>query len=416
MVVTAAGTILLAAPDAPLSSTFTNWIDDPAIAYHSSASTDPVGILNRNLQAGTIHLAADGPSGYLRSLLDALQVPVESQVVVFAPDSVQRARIGMGNPRSLFFNDSVAVGWVRGGFIELAAQDPRQGVVFYTLEQSLLGQPQVRRRDECLTCHYSYSTAGVPGMLVRSFEQFAVDHTIPIEKRWGGWYVTGSSGSLPHLGNTDLARVSASHVSNATLNWPSFDGKFDTTGYLSTHSDIVALIVFEHQMHMMNLLTRIGWEARVAESRERRRSAPGFEKPAADEAPVAMADAAREVADYMLFMNEAPLADTIRGSSGFAARFEQQGPFDSKGRSLRQLDLHQRLMRYRCSYMVYSPLFDALPGAAREAIYQRLWQVLSGGVRAKEYQYLSLQARREIVEILQATKRDLPPYFRRPTL
>jgi hypothetical protein len=408
-----ATTVWLRAQNGPLSSTFTNWIDHPAIAYPSAPATDRVARLNRDLQRGTVQLKADGSSGYLRSLLDALNVPVESQIVVFAPDSVQRARISMENPRALYFSDTVAVGWVRGGFIELASQDRRNGVIFYAFEQGVTGNPQARRRDDCLSCHYSYSTAGVPGMLVRSFLQFAVDQTIPFDKRWGGWYVTGSSGSMRHLGNTDLARLEPDRVSSASLNWPSLEGKFDTSGYLSRHSDIVALMVFEHQMHLMNLLARVGWEARVAEARRSSTAAPRFES-AGDDQPIAMEEAASEVVDYMLFPGEAPIGDAIRGSSGFRERFEQQGPFDRKGRSLRQLDLRRRLMRYPLSYMVYSPLFEGLPDAARDAIYRRLWQVLSGGVRDPQHQALSLEDRQAIVEILQDTKRDLPSYFSRP--
>ena len=401
----------LQAQSGPLSSSFTNWIDHPAIAYRSRAAGDPVSQLNQALQTGSVQLKADGPSGYLQSLLDALKVPVESQIVVFARDSVQLARITMTNPRALFFNDSVAVGWVRGGFIEVASQDPQNGVIFYAIEPGAIG-PQLRRRDDCLSCHYSYSTAGVPGMLIRSYEQFAVDHTIPIDKRWGGWYVTGSSGSIPHLGNTDLTQLALGHATTARLNWPSLEGKFDTAGYPSSQSDIVALMVFEHQMHLMNLLTRTGWEARVAEAR--RSSAPQFEPPGSDEKPIAMEDAASEVVDYMLFVGEAPPGDEIRGSSGFRERFEQQGPFDRKGRSLRQFDLRRRLMRYPLSYMIYSPLFDGMPGAAKDAVYQRLWQVLSGTARGPQYRHLSLDDRRAIVEILKDTRKDLPPYFSQP--
>lgn len=410
----AAGCIIVAslvlAQDGPLSNTFTNWIDHPAIAYRSAVAGDPVGQLVKAIDSGRLQLKADGPSGYLRSILDALKVPVESQMVVFVADSVQGSRISMGNPRALFFNDTVAVGWVRGGFIELASQDPRNGVIFYTLERSLLGYPQLNRRDNCLTCHYSYSTAGIPGMLVRSTGQFAVDHTIPLEKRWGGWYVTGSSGSIKHLGNTDLAQLSPAHVSSASLNWPSFERKFDTSGYLSSSSDIVALMVFEHQMHLMNLLTRIGWEARVAETR----SGPEFRNQRLDNPPISMENAATEVVDYMLFVGEAPIGDTVKGASGFQESFERQGPFDRKGRSLRQLDLRRRLMRYPFSYMVYSPLFEQLPKGAKDAIYRRLWQVLSGAVREPRYERLSLDDRRAIVEILKDTKSDLPPVFTLP--
>ncbi|HEX7795016.1 MAG TPA: hypothetical protein VF456_11725 [Vicinamibacterales bacterium] len=409
-----AASAFLAAQSGPLSTTFTNWVDHPAIAYRSTPAGDPVSQLSQALQSGRIQLTADGPSGYLQSVLKALNVPVESQIVVFARDSVQLARITMNNPRALFFNDSVAVGWVRGGFIELASQDPRNGVIFYAMEPGTLGLGSARltRRDDCLSCHYSYSTAGVPGMLVRSYEQFAVDHTIPIEKRWGGWYVTGSTGSIPHLGNTDLTELALGHATNTRLNWPSLDGKFDTTGYLSPHSDIVALMVFEHQMHVMNLLTRIGWEARVAEAQ--RAGTPAFARPGSEEKPIAIDDAAAEVADYMLFVGEPPIADAIRGSSGFRERFEKQGPFDRKGRSLRQLDLSRRLMRYPLSYMIYSPLFEGMPAAAKDAIYRRLWLVLSGGVRDAHLQMLSLTDRQAIVEILQDTKSDLPSYFSRP--
>jgi hypothetical protein len=406
VLVASAAAALLRAQSGPLSSTFTNWSDHPAIAYRSTPPADPVSQLNQALQNGRAQLTAAGPSGYLQSLLNALNVPVESQIVVFSRDSVQLARITMTNPRALYFNDSVAVGWVRGGFVELASQDPRNGVIFYAIEP---GSSQLRRRDDCLSCHYSYSTAGVPGMLVRSYEQFAVDHSIPIEKRWGGWYVTGSSGSIPHLGNTDVTELALGHATSARLNWPSFEGKLDTAGYLSTRSDIVALMVFEHQMHLMNLLTRIGWEARVAEAQ--RSSAPGFRPPGTDDQPIAMDAAAAEVVDYMLFVGEAPIGEPISGSSGFRERFEQQGPFDRKGRSLRQLDLRHRLMRYPLSYMIYSPLFEGLPGAAKDAIYRRLWQVLSGEVRGPRYQHLSLEDRRGIAEILKDTKKDLPSFF-----
>jgi hypothetical protein len=414
VLVSMAATVFLRAQSRSLSSTFTNWIDHPSIAYRSTPAADPVSQLNQALQSGRVQLTADGPSGYLQSLLEALNVPVESQIVVFARDSVQLARITMTNPRALFFNDSVAVGWVRGGFIEVASQDPQNGVIFYAIEPGTVGSPPLRRRDDCLSCHYSYSTAGVPGMLVRSYEQFAVDHTIPIDKRWGGWYVSGSSGSIRHLGNTDVTQLALGHATNARLNWPSLEGKFDTTGYLSSHSDIVALMVFEHQMHVMNLLTRIGWEARVAEARRASPPAPRFEPPGTDDKPIAMEEAASEVADYMLFVGEAPIGDDIRGSSGFRERFEQQGPFDRKGRSLRQFDLRRRLMRYPLSYMIYSPLFEGLPAASKDAIYRRLWQVLSGTAPGPQYQRLSLDDRRAIVEILQDTKTGLPPYFSQP--
>ena len=181
----------------------------------------------------------------------------------------------------------------------------------------------------------------------------------------------------------------------------SLDGKFDLKTYLSPYSDIVALMVLEHQTHMTNLLTRVGWEARLAAAE---RGNP--------DAAARMREAAADLVDYLLFVDEAPFAGSIRGSSGFAEKFSAQGPRDSKGRSLRQLDLDRRLMKYPCSYMIYTRAFDALPPDARNAVYQRMWQVLSGRETSKKYATLSRADRQAVVEILRDTKKDLPAFFR----
>jgi hypothetical protein len=402
---------LLAGPEEqPLSGSFTNWIDHPAIAYRAIARADPVAALIRRMDAHQVALADESGAGYLRSLLNALGVPIESQIAVFAKDSVQARRIERGNPRTLFFNDSVVVGWVRGGFIELAAQDPELGVAFYAFDRPfpVVGKPQIVRRNDCLNCHYSYDTAGVPGMLVRSVGQTAVDHRLPLEQRWGGWYVTGQHGSIKHMGNADVAALFSTTPPAGTLNWPSLEGKVDMTGYLSAHSDITALMVFDHQMHGMNLLSRIAWEARVAAYRQEHHEPPS----AAADAPIPLRDAAREVVDYLLFVDEAPLASPIAGSTAFAEGFAARGPHDRQGRSLRQFDLKQRLFRYRCSYLVYTDLFEHLPRTARDAIFERLWQILSGQERDQRYKRLTLEDRKAVVEILRDTMENLPPYFR----
>ena len=384
-----------------LSGTFVNRLAHPAIEYASRPTHDPVSDVIRRMEDGRVTLKSEGPSGYLRSLLQTLNVPIESQIVVFTPDSVQRHRIDIRNPRTIFFNDSVAVGWVRGGFIELASQDPVQGVIFYALDRVLTSQAVPRRRDDCLMCHHSYSNVGVPGMLARSILQFSVDHRLPFEQRWGGWYVTGRTGSIRHMGNTDPDQLFASSRPADTFNWPSLTDRLDVEASLSPHSDVAALMVFEHQMHMMNLLTRIGWEARVA---------------AYDETSVDLEDGAIEVVDYMLFVEEAPLPDAVQRSSGFPATFAAQGPRDGKGRSLRDLDLKRRLLKYPCNYLIYSEQFAQLPPNARAAIYQRLWQVLSGQDKDPKCARLSTTDRAAIVEILRGTIRDLPAYFFSPRL
>jgi hypothetical protein len=397
--------------------------DHPAIGYSTTPASDVVALLDGRIRAGAAELEAEGESGYLRSVLDALHVPVESQMLVYSKTSFQAARIHPANPRAIYFNDSVAVGWVRGGFLELAALDPRQGVVFYTLEPAPGERATFTRRDTCLSCHESRTGLDIPGMLVRSvltapagqpmfqLGSHIVDHRTPLEDRWGGWYVTGEHGVARHRGNAIVIDPDApeTSVSNKTLNVRSLDGRFDPAGYPTAHSDIVAHLVFDHQMHMMNLLARIGWESRVA---AHVRLQEGDAPAGGSHETVALDDLAAEFVDYLLFIDETPLAERIVGTSGFAERFAARGPFDRNGRSLRQLQLEGRLMRHPCSYMIYSEAFDALPAEARDAIYRRLWRVLSGDEAAARYRRLSLADRQAIAEILIDTKRGLPEYFR----
>jgi hypothetical protein len=220
-----------------------------------------------------------------------------------------------------------------------------------------------------------------------------LDHRTPFQDRWGGWYVTGNSGSMRHLGNAVISDPDKPEamVTDATLNLNTLKGKFETGAYLSPYSDIVALMVFDHQMHMMNLITRVGWDFRIASSLE---SGTGRRNEAIDKQ---LQDDVNEFVDYLLFMNETPLTSKIQGASGFAEKFAAQGPNDSKGRSLRQFDLEHRLMRYPCSYMIYSPAFDALPAGAKKAIYGRMREVLNR---------LSASDRQAIVEILHDTKKE----------
>jgi hypothetical protein len=396
---------------------FSGSIDDPAIAYALRPTTEAVSALARDMAAGTAKPAFEpvpSGSGYLRGVLDALDVPIESQILVFTKTGVQRRLTGPLNPRALYFNDSVVVGYIRGApIIELAVQDPQQGVIFYALPQTSSAPASLTRRIQCLSCHQSLATLDVPGMLVRSnvtspdgeplrqLGSFTVDHRTPFADRWGGWYVTGTHGDIRHLGNsvvTDLDKPDTA-VSAATLNLKSLEGRFDRAGYLSAHSDVVALMVFEHQMHAINLMTRVGWETRVAHAANRLDLTTG-----------PLADAVNELADYLLFVDEAPLTSPIEGTTRFAATFGARGPRDRKDRSLRQLDLHTRLMRYPCSYMVYTAAFDALAPEARAAVYQRMWRILSGEIGVTRQ--VSSADRRAIVEILRDTKPGLPEYFR----
>jgi hypothetical protein len=405
----------LTAQEAPgaggMEATFFDGRTHPAIAYGVRPNDDAVARLDRALEGGDAHLEFEPGSGYLRPLLRALQIDIDTQTAVFSKTSLQSPLISPRNPRTIFFNDSVSVAWPRGGFIEVAAQDPSQGFAFYMLEQRQTAAPRFRREPKCLTCHVSYATLNVPGPLVRSvaaapdggslpfLANATMDHRTPYDERWAGWFVTGRTAGVRHLGNTTIqnAQLATAEATPAVSALDTLDGRFDRTGYLSPHSDVAALLVFEHQMHMMNLITRIGWQTRVALADQ-----------GPDSARATAAALAPEFVDYLLFVDEPRLPAPVKGASGFAERFGALGPRDSQGRSLRELDLQTRVLKYPCSYLIYSPAFEALPAESKGAIYARLRDVLSGKATAARYQRLSAADRQAILDIL----RDTKPEFR----
>ncbi len=124
---------------ADLADDFVPLPDDPAIEYATRPTYDPISTLNAEIEAGNERLEFDGKQGYLRSVLETLKIPIESQMAVFSKTSVQARLINPQNPRTLFFNDSTVIGWVRGGFIEVATESP---AARHHLLQSSAGNPR----------------------------------------------------------------------------------------------------------------------------------------------------------------------------------------------------------------------------------------------------------------------------------
>jgi hypothetical protein len=382
--------------------------EHPAIRYQHQQPADAVARLNERVRNGDVTLTFEPVTGYLRSVLALLDVSEDSQTLVFSKTSFQARRINPSNPRAIFFNDTAAVGWVRGGeVLEFVVQDARQGAVFYTLEQQPSATPQFRRDQLCVQCHTTEATSYVPGMFVMSVMPatdgtvlhapiFGVDHRTPFDTRWGGWYVTGRTMS-GHMGNAAMAPgAELDTIVGTRESIPSLEGRFDLSGYPRAQSDVVALMVLEHQARMLNLLTRLGWEARIA-----------------GETGAIRQDLVNEVVDYLLFVDEPLLPAPVAGSSTYAATFASRGPWDRKGRSLRDLDLRSRLMRYPCSFLVYSEPFDALPARARNAVYARMRAILTGEVQDARYLKMPREDRNAVLEILADTKADFPDDFSR---
>jgi hypothetical protein len=402
--------------------------DRAPIHYSTTRPHDAVTRLQARLDAGDAAFAGgDEPLGVLPWLLRALDIPVSSQTLVFSKTSLQQGRISPRNPRALYFNDDTYVGYVPGTrMIEIASTDPRLGTTFYTLDRLSTGSvPKlIRQTDNCLQCHASAMTGDVPGLIVRSVfpdaagrpilpaGTFLTTHESPLSKRWGGWYVTGTVPAA-QMANTlyDDGDPSAPKALSALD-----PGKqVDSSDFPSPHSDAVALMVLSHQVEAHNRFTRAHY-ATVLALRDEQVMAAALGEHAADgshsESTLRRIRGACEpLVEYLLFSGEPPLPGPVAGSSAFAADLSARGPRDAKGRSLRDLDLRTRLFRYPCSYLVYSESFDALPAPARDYVYRRMFDVLTGKVVAKPFDHLTGADRAAILEILGSTKRGLPDYW-----
>lgn len=406
-------------------------IERPPIEYSRSTPDNCVSRLQARLDSGDLEWERHDQLGYLPALLKALDVPIASQALVFSKTSLQRHRIGPATPRAIYFNEHVYVGYCQlGDVLEISAVDPQLGAVFYTLDQkeTHAKQPRLLRQTEnCLVCHTSSRTDGVPGHLVRSLlvdsggqpilsaGSYSVDHSTPLEHRWGGWYVTGTHGAQTHLGNLIVRGHDAQQpVRNVEgQNVTRLDDWLAVDKYLSPHSDIVALMVLEHQVLVHNRMTKANFATRQALQYEAQMRNVLAETPGKRLESVTrrIQSAGDDLIDALLLVDEAVLTEPIRGTSDYATMFCQQGLRDHQGRSLRDLDLQRRLFKYPCSFLIYSPAFEGLPVEMREYVWQRLWDVLSNSNEAK-FAHLSSDDRRAIIEILRATKGDLPPYWK----
>jgi hypothetical protein len=411
----------------------------PPIKYSTTPSHDPVALLQQRLEKGEITLQRDERFGYLPGVLAALDVPVESQVLVFSKTSLQIHKISPANPRALYFNDSVYIGYVPGSeILELAANDPVLGAVFYTLdgsgavadldEEGLESEHKgvadrarlMRDRGQCLSCHATTRTENVPGYLVRSVfpdragrprtgsSSFTTDYRSPWSQRWGGWYVTGMHGSMRHMGNTfavdreDPQKIDAESGANLSH----LPARVRPDLHLRPSSDLVALLVLEHQARVHNLITRANYETRQAVAMDEAMN-QALGRPAghrSESTQRRIASASNALVEALLMANEPKLESEVRGMGNFELEFPKRGPVTEDGRSLRDLDLQTRLFRYPLSYLIYTPEFQALPQEVMQPIQARLKRELSDAPDNVEFQGLVVVGdRKAIRDILTET-------------
>ncbi len=401
-------------------------IEREPINYSSAPTKNPVSRLEQRIASGQAKLTYDDKVGYLRSLLRELNVPISSQMLVFSKTSLQRERIKPGTPRAVYFGDDVYVGYCQNGsLVEVSAIDPQLGSVFYSLDQDKREKPRfTRQNDTCLICHSGSTNQGFPGQLVRSVYadadgypvlasgSYRIDQTSPLENRWGGWYVSGTTGKQKNLGNLIVrGRRRPEDVDNApNLNCTDLGKYLKTEPYLSPHSDVVALMVLEHQAEMHNLIARANFQTRLALHDEAELN-KALGRPAdyrSESTTSRIKSAGEPLVKYLLFSGATKLTDRVKGTSAFAEEFARRGPRTRDGRSLRDFDLRTRLFKYPCSYLIYSESFDALPGAVKDYVLRRVRDVLTGKDSGDDFAHLSAADRKAILEILRETKPNLP--------
>ena len=363
----------------------------PALAAEPEP-TNVIEVLQQRLDKGEAKLTfADDGHGYLRSLLAALDVPQESQVLPFTRSSLQFDKISPQHPRALYFNDDLAVGAVhQGKLFEFLVNDRNGALSFYTLDVTKTDKPHFTREDStCAACHGMVNRYAL-GWIVANITATAdgtpqfTDPGKPFENRWGGWYVTGTSGTMQHRGNVTAEDplLPFELPENKGMNITDLSGKYDLRETVQPTSDIVALMTLEHQT---------GFSNRVAVLNIRYPTEPA----AANDKLL------DEMVSYMTFADEVPLPSPVKGNSTFTDVFAKRGPRDAKGRSLRDFDLQARLFRYPLSYMIYSTSFDSLNPAAKTHLWRKLYDALRqrpGGDAA--------------IAILAATKPGLPNYWK----
>jgi hypothetical protein len=401
------------------------------VHYSATAASNAVSALEQRLKAGSWRLATGDSSQAVTSLLAALQVPAASQVLVFSKTSLQRKLISPRNPRAIYFSEDCYVGWVPGGLMEVAVTDPRLGLAFYQLDARAETQPvRIERDADCLSCHGGSLTRDWPGLMVRSMfvdergepitsaGSFLIDHESAFAERWGGWYVTGQHGSALHMGNVFAReqRDGATLDRQAGANRAELSGLFPTERYPCVGSDLVALLVLEHQVGLHNRLVQAALRTRrwlhYQESLAKELGEPASSEPTGTALKVIESESER-VVDYLLFRQEMVLPEGgVRGHASFQDAFRQHRHVDPEGRSLKDFDLRTRLFTYRCSYMIYALAFDVLPDVLKTRIYQRLHDALFAPSPPARYRYLGDSERRAIREILAATKPSLAASWR----
>lgn len=385
-------------------------LEAPEHDYWNRTPRDPFTRMKDDLEQGRLPLDESSEKAYLESLLRVLKIPASSQMLVYSTTSLQLRLISPRTPRAVYFNDDIYLGYVQGGRIEIVSIDPELGAIFYIFDIPKAGErPVADRSRRCMNCHADEDTRDVPGIAIKSvipgptggslesYRRGLTGHEIPLADRFGGWHVTGDGTIDKHWGN-----LTGSFTPQGIATTPLPPGeRFDWSIYPVATSDVLAHLIFEHQA---------GFANRVAEVHYRLRSALARGKGQLNGPDRAYME--RQVEDltrYLLFADEAELpAGGIPGDPAYRAAFAETRRAASDGESLRDLDLKTRLLRNRCSYLIYSDQFQSLPEGFRRRVYERMGRALALSPADRDFAHLEPEEKTRIRRILEETLPDWP--------
>lgn len=379
-------------------------------AYAARVPQDDFSKARADLQAGKLPLNTLSEKAFLTSLLKVLNISPSSQMLVFSTTSLQLSRISPSNPRALYFNENVYLGWVPGGQIEVLGIDPEWGAMTYIFDVPRPNSPPpvIRRATRCMNCHAAPEVGNAPGLLVSSvvpgpgggsldsFREGITGHSIPLSERFGGWHLTGAPSLKKHWGN-----LTGEFQAGELKTIPNEPGqRFPLSRYPVESSDVLAHLLHEHQAGFVNRFISATYRTRAALAGK----VPGLET---GDVPAFLRREARELTRYLLFAEEAALPPGgLSGAPALKTHFLQGAKRDSSGASLREFDLKNRLFKYRCSYMIHSAAFSGLPAPLKTEVLRQLRRALNGDDQGGDYSHLPEVERRVIRAILGETLRD----------
>lgn len=402
---------------APAAETQEPRVIDFKAAPHSYLDAQPkdrFAELQEKVQQGEVKLDTSNDKAFLSSLLEALNIPITSQIMVFSASSLQSEIINPRNPRSLYFNEDTYLGWVPGGLVEIIAADPEMGPMFYVYDRLQPGGPVpgVQRSTKCMNCHAGNATRRLPGLIAESLlvsqagsslETYRRDvqgHQIPLEDRFGGWHLTGDH----HL-SSHKANVMGLAQNRKIEKTPVPPGQFSDLGlHLLPTSDILPHLIHEHQIGFENRLVYAIYTLRQLKHENR-----GLLGAAAK---AEIEERAQEMARYIMFADEAKFPSRgITGDPAYAQDFLRDRKLTEAGLSLKDFDMRTRMFKHRCSYMLYTDTWKQAPKELKERIYYHMALYLRDQPDA-HHAHLAPAERMAVRGILKETMNDLPAWWR----